>query len=69
MNHFADGWNAISTHRKSVLISEFLHENESDLGYEQWLDFLWRRLSRQATPHIETYLLQNNTRIPTLNIP
>lgn len=51
MNHFTDGWNAVSTRRKSLLIAEFLQENESDLGYEQWLDFLWRRLCVDSTEH------------------
>lgn len=61
MNHFTDGWNAISTRRKSILIAEFLQENESNLGYEQWLDFLWQRLCADAT-------VRPNVCVPTHNV-
>jgi hypothetical protein len=67
MNHFGDGWNAISTRRKSVLIAEFFQENQSDLSYEQWLDFLWQRLCVKSTLYQEAEQLPDHTHIPSVN--
>ncbi|WP_163340431.1 hypothetical protein [Desulfopila sp. IMCC35008] len=68
MNHFTDGWNAISTRRKSVLIAEFLKVNEEDLGYEQWLDFLWQRLCADTTVHPNVCIRPDNIHFGTSSL-
>ena len=41
---FTEGWNYCSDAYKSQLISGFLRENEQDIRWRVWIDFLWERL-------------------------